>query len=292
LEKTAGVARQRRLPAWSRRPFWRLAPKAWLQPPTIADRPVIYLLDYTAVWHDPSIALAFGRLVEQQGLTVHVPPAQWQAGMAAVSLGDLEAARKIALHNVRLLAEFARAGCPIVATEPAAVVCLKHEYPRLLDLPEARTVAEATVDAGAFLLRLRSQGRWRSTMQPVRERLAYHTPCHTRFLYESAPWYELCSWIPEVASTKIEAGCSGMAGTFGLTRQNFAQSLRLGDRLGQELRQSPGGWAVAECSSCRWQMEQLAPHPAIHPVKVLAWSTGALEPPRSPSRRRSRLLLD
>ena len=58
--------------------------------------------------------------------------------MAMLSAGDIEAARKTAEHNIRILSELAREGHPIVCTEPAAALCLKQEYPLIIDHPDVR----------------------------------------------------------------------------------------------------------------------------------------------------------
>ena len=52
--------------------------------------------------------------------------------MARITAGDMpgRAKDRLARRNVRLLAEAVRQGYTVLATEPAAVLCLKHEYPQ------------------------------------------------------------------------------------------------------------------------------------------------------------------
>jgi Fe-S oxidoreductase/FAD/FMN-containing dehydrogenase len=295
LEKLVGLSRRRLLPAWARQSFWSLAEPRWLSPPALQDeRPVILFLDHHGTWHEPQIPLLLIRLLEQQGLTVHVPPQQLPSGMAAFSAGDIDTARSLAEHHLKLFAEFARVGCPIVSCEPAAIVCLKHEYPRLVDWPEARMVADVAVEAGAFVQRLRSSGRWKSTLQSAPVAIHYHTPCHTRFLYEQSPWWEICTWIPELQAVQLEAGCSGMAGAYGLTAKNFPRSMEIGQRLGQALQSRTASWSASECSSCRLQMQQLSATPSLHPIQLLAWSSRVGPPPRTlqPPPGQRRLMTD
>ncbi len=73
--------------------------------------------------------------------------------------GDLRGARKIARKNVRLLADAVRQGYTVIATEPAAVLCLKHEYPNLLDDEDAHLVAEHSYEACEFLWGLHQEDR-------------------------------------------------------------------------------------------------------------------------------------
>src|SRR5262249_41537659 len=143
LERLTGIARERRLPPIAHSPFLQSAPKHWLEDPLkrTGGKPVIFFVDHVANAHDPQLALAFGRILEHHGVSFYVPPNQLPAGMAAFSAGDLETARIDARRNVQILSEYAREGCPIVCTEPSAAVCLKYDYPLLLDHPDVDLVA-------------------------------------------------------------------------------------------------------------------------------------------------------
>jgi FAD/FMN-containing dehydrogenase/Fe-S oxidoreductase len=278
LERTMGVAAERRLPLLARRPFLRTARREWTAPPVEirGGQPVVYFVDHFANFHDPELATAFARVLEHNGQTVHVPPRQLSSGMALISMGDLDAARLIALNNIRVLAEFAREGCPIVCTEPAAAVCLKHEYPRLVDHPDVHVVAEQVVEAGAFLSGLRRHGQLRTDFGELPLVATYHTPCHLKSLGSATPLVELCSMIPMFAARRLDNGCSGLAGTFGLTREHFHESLEIGRDLIERMRADDHQLGLTECSSCRLQMEQRSPTPTLHPIKILALAFGLM----------------
>lgn len=278
LEKLFGVSRHRKLPPFARRTFLESAPAAWLSPPaSLRDPvPVIYFVDHFANSHDPELAFAFARIVEHQGKRIHVPPTQVRSGMALISTGDLEIARSLATQNVRVLVEFAREGCPIVCTEPAAAVCLKFEYPRLLDHPDAQLVADHVIEAGDYLSRLQASHELKMEFQDLPLTAAYHTPCHLRVLGRHTPLVDLCQLIPKLKATSIERGCSGLAGTFGLTRENFEESLAIGQELMTHMRSDQIDFGITECSSCKIQMEQQSTTPTLHPLKVLALAYGLM----------------
>ncbi len=291
LERVTGIARQRRLPPLARSPFLKSGPKRWFDPARLEDngKPVIYFVDHVANAHDPQLAVAFGRILEHHGLSVYVPRNQGPAGMAAFSCGDLETARHHAEQNLQVLSEFARDGCRIVCTEPSAAVCLKFDYPLLSDHPDALLVAGQVQEAGAFLKELHGQGRLKADFEPVKAKTAYHTPCHIKTLHRESPLAEICGWIPGVEVHRIEAGCSGMAGVFGLQRKNFETAQAIGAGLISRLRDTPWDFGLTECSSCKWQMEQAVDMPTLHPLKLLAWAYGILpevkETLRPPPRR-------
>ena len=169
LERVVGVSRQRKLPPFARQTFLKTAPREWLAPPESLRNPVpvIYFVDHFANSHDPELGLALGRILMHNGRKLHVPPGQVRSGMGLISTGDLEPARRLARQNLRVLAEFAREGCPIVCTEPAAVVCLKQEYPRLIDHPDVQLVADQVIEAGAYLEGLHQQNQLRTDFAPL-----------------------------------------------------------------------------------------------------------------------------
>jgi len=179
------------------------------------------------------------------------------------------------------LSEFARDGCRIVCTEPSAAVCLKTDYPLLLNHPDVPQIAAQVTDAGTFLKELHATGKLRTDFQPISVRAAYHTPCHIRTLSEESALAEICSWIPGVEIHRIEEGCSGMAGAYGLQRKNFQRSLEIGRNLLDRLNRDTWDLGLTECSSCKWQMEQEQNTPTLHPLKLLALAYGLLPEARN-----------
>jgi Fe-S oxidoreductase len=196
--------------------------------------------------------------------------------MALISAGDLEPARDVALRNIRALAELAREGYPIVCTEPTSAVALKQEYPLLVDHPDVDVVAERVIEAGAFLEQLHLQGKLRTDFTPLNLIAGYHTPCHLRALGAGTPLLRLLTLIPGLQLRMIEKGCSGMAGAYGLTNENFATSIRLGWGLISRMREGDLDIGLTECCSCKIQMEQGTETPTLHPLKLLALSYGLM----------------
>lgn len=299
MEQTMGISRQRRLPRFARRPFLKsLRSKEMSAVPGTERIRVVYFVDHFVNYHDPELGTAFVRILEHHGIPVIVPREQVASGMAMISAGDMDAARDVAETNVRVLAEYARDGCLIVCTEPTAAVCLKHEYPRLLDHPDVEIIADQVREAGAFLHSLHQRGELETEFEAALRsgeqagfHFAYHTPCHLRYLSPMRPFLELVRLIPGLDVHTIETGCSGMAGAFGLTARNFEQSMAIGAPLMDALQQSALDAGLTECSSCRMQMEQQSTLPTLHPLKLLAWAYG-LTPDIEPkmARQRGRLI--
>ena len=278
IEKVFGIARGRKLPPFAGNQLMRWAARRGYTRPSRSGGPrVLVFLDTFARRHDPLLTKALVRVLEHNGIGVWIDPRQVASGMPLVSEGDLVAARRLARRNVRFLAEAVRQGYRIISTEPAAVTCLTHDYPLLLDDDEATRVAEATTDATTYLWELHREGRLRLDLHPVSARLLYHTPCHVRARSGTSPSEHLLRLIPGLLVDAGDRGCSGMAGTFGLAREHYRTSLRAGYRLATAMREARVAAGVTECSACRLQMEQGTTKPTVHPVKLLAMSYGCLD---------------
>jgi Fe-S oxidoreductase len=278
LEKLTGIAQGRKLPRLARRSYLQQSSLRRLHhPPRTSGEKVAYFVDTFANHFDTQLAEALVAVLRHNGIAVYVPKDQLHAAMPMIAAGALEPARAIAAHNVSLLAEHVRQGYTIVATEPAAALALTHEYPILLDDdPDALTVAQHTEEACHYLWQLHQRGRLKLSFQPQRLSLGYHLPCHLRALGVGAPGENLLRLVPGIRVNRLERGCSGMAGLWGVKHANYRASLRAGLELINAVRDGAFQIGATECSTCRMQMEQSSPKPTIHPVKLLAQAYGLM----------------
>ena len=273
-----GVAQGRKLPRFARRSFLQnAAMRRFSQPAKRQAEKVAYFVDTYANHFDTQLAEAMVAVLRHNGVGVYVPTDQQEAAMPMISQGALEPARLIAQRNVALLAEAVRQGYKVIATEPSAVLALTHEYPLILDEDEdAVLVAQNTFDACHYLWQLHQGGKLKLGFQPQRISVGYHVPCHLRALEVGAPAENLLRLVPGLRVHRVEQGCSGIAGLYGLKRENYRASLRAGVRLINAIRTGPFQVGMTECSTCKIQMEQGTTKPTIHPVKLLALAYGLM----------------
>jgi Fe-S oxidoreductase len=277
MEKFFGLAKSRRLPRFAFRNFLSLARRrGWSRKPP-ADHPrVAYFADIFATYNDPQIGEAVVAVLRHQGIEVYVPPGQRGCGSAALAYGDVDSAREIALRNLRVLAELAREGFTIVCSEPTAAVMLRQDYLDLVGDPDARLVAEHTVELTAYLADLHHQGRLRTDFQPLALTVGHHVPCHLKALGQAPAGPQLLSLIPDMRVQAIDVSCSGMAGTFGLKAKNQELSLAAGRPMLAELEQPQVSFGATECSACRMQMEHGSRKRTLHPAQYLALAYGLM----------------
>lgn len=277
LEKITGLAQGRKLPRFARRSFMRWAQRRRLNRPSRrSGRKVLFFVDTFVNYHDPQLGQALVRILEHHGIPVYVPSEQMQSAMAMISSGAVIPARRIAKQNVAILAEAVRQGYTIVCTEPSTALCLSHEYPAVLNDDDTRLVAQNTIEACTYLWQLHQSGLLQLDLKPVKATLMYHQPCHVKALGHGSAGENLLRLVPGLVVQAIERGCSGMAGMFGLQRENYRDSLRAGWPLISALREGHHQAGTTECSACKIQMEQGSPKPTIHPLKILALAYGLM----------------
>lgn len=278
MEYLLGIAQGRKLPQFARRKFIRWATLRRLhRHSAAAGEKVLYFVDTYANQFDPELAKSLVAVLRHNGITTYVPTDQRHSAMAMIVQGALDPARRVAEHNVALLADAVRRGYTIVATEPSAALALTHEYPNILDNDDdALLVAKHTRESCHYLWQLHQRGQLRLDFQPLQVSVGYHVPCHVKALEVGTPAANLMQLIPELRLNRVEKGCSGMAGTFGLKRENYRSSLRAGFDLIHAIRDGNFQVGVTECSACKMQMEQGTSKPTIHPMKLIAMAYGLM----------------
>ncbi|MDX1438439.1 MAG: FAD-binding and (Fe-S)-binding domain-containing protein [Rubricoccaceae bacterium] len=262
-----GISADRTLPPFTRHPFVREDAKAEIGNPTST---VVLYADTFARFHDPAIPRAAISVMEAIGSDVVVPPYRC-CGRTYLSGGFVDEAHRLAQKIVETYAQFAEAELPIVGLEPSCILTLRDELPRLLpDDPRARAIARHVVTFEEWAARY--AGRLHEVIGDANDReVLVHGHCHQKALSSMDPTWA----VLEAAGFSVrftEAGCCGMAGSFGYETEHFEVSKAIAeDRLLPAIREvSDETILVAAGTSCRHQISDLAGRRAVHPVEVLA----------------------
>ncbi len=174
-----------------------------------------------------------------------------------------------ARFNVERLYPWAAEGNPIVACEPSCILTIKDDYPALLEgalRQKARVVAERCV---TFEEHLEKAG---ITYRPGPKRVLFQGHCHQCSLVGTGAALRLLGRIPGSEVTDLDAGCCGMAGSFGYEAEHYEISRLVGEqRLFPALRQAEATTViVAPGFSCRLQIRHFTGRQALHPATLLA----------------------
>jgi Fe-S oxidoreductase len=239
----------------------------------LAQRALLFPDTFTN-YYLPDIGLAAVRLLNRAGCSVSLGPKELRCcGRPFISNGLLTEAVAHARANVAQLYPWAADGGPIIACEPSCILTLKDDYPALLR-GEARRQAEVVAAAcRTFEDLLDALLVWHPC--PFRTgptRLLLQGHCHERSLVGLAPALRLLERIPGANVVDIDAGCCGMAGSFGYETEHYEISRLVGEqRLFPSVRQAgPQEVLVASGFSCRLQIEHFCGRLAFHPAALLA----------------------
>ena len=101
--------------------------------------------------------------------------------------------------------------------------------------------------------------------------ITLHAHCHQRSMGLAPAARALLSRIPGAVVTDLDAGCCGMAGSFGYTRAHYDVSRAIGELklLPAARALPPDGVLAAAGTSCRHQVAHFAGVRAEHPAILL-----------------------
>ncbi|MFI6575044.1 FAD-binding and (Fe-S)-binding domain-containing protein [Nocardiopsis sp. NPDC050513] len=269
-QSVVGIDRRRPLPQFRRRNLVR-----WFRrhtPATSAGSAgeVIFLADSFTSFTEPHIGAAAIELLEHAGYRVRMEP-DLCCGRSKISKGLLDSAKKDASRLVARLADDAARGTAIVGCEPSCVTTLMDEHPQLLRDERASVVGGRAALVEDLLADALDDGRLRvrEDAEPVGD-LLFHGHCHQKAVTGTASTVRLLRHLPGVDLTELDAGCCGMAGSFGFETEHYDLSLKIGgQRLFPAIEAAPEAAVCATGVSCRQQIAQGTGRTARHPVELL-----------------------
>jgi Fe-S oxidoreductase len=195
-------------------------------------------------------------------------------GRAAISKGMLDdAARQAQAMTARLVA-LARQGVTIVGVEPSCILTLTEEHLALQpDSDDAKLVATRVRLVDDLVLEAIDAGHLRldPASASAGRRILFHGHCHQKALVGTAATVKMLSRIPGATVVEVDAGCCGMAGSFGFEAEHYDLSMQIGGmRLFPAVNAEDRGTLVAATGvSCRQQIAHGTGREARHPVELI-----------------------
>ena len=304
MEKTIGISARRSLPHYANERFDKWFSKrcrasaaadatnkegrspdrlGGYKPPLLGNRGRIILWDDTFVrYHEPHIGIAAVKVLEALGFEVALVRHRHCCGRPAFSQGHLDAAAKLAKHNIGLLSSRGAPGghaLPIIFLEPSCWSMFVEDY-RELKIENADYVAERCFLFEKFVadllatepeaLRFKDESRGRGIL--------IHPHCHAKSILNPAFMATLAERLPGRKATVSDTACCGMAGAFGALAEKYDLSLQVAQRLLDQIDNQPrtlsGSAAdrevIASGTSCRHQISDLTERHPKHMAELLA----------------------
>ena len=247
---------------------------------------IIFLSDPYSKYVEPEVEQAAFDVLNALGFDVLVLPVV-SAGAAFLSKGFLNEARN---HAEKVLNAIQKIdpdfSMPVVGIEPPEIYSLKNDYLDLLSERFGEVVRRVknTWLMDEFLIRSDAFRKRRAATltQDVKQKIKLQPHCHQRAEGPSVDGYpngvdatiqilRACGYDVEL----IDAGCCGMAGTFGYEAEHYQLSQQVGElKLFPLIRQSQienrKSSIVSTGAACRMQIEQGTGVEAIHPIMLIA----------------------
>ncbi len=303
-EQMLGIDRRRMLPLWTRetfaRQFARRGPtligsaspsfKGGASPTSngsaslSGERSVVLFNDTFTNYMHPEIGLAAATVLDAAGIAARLVP-HGCCGRPLISKGLLEDARRTAAATSRALHDAATRGEPIVFLEPSCLSAVRDDVPSLLRgeaQRQAQEVAQSCLLFEDFIEREWQRGAISLPLAKGPAEILLHGHCHQKAMGLLPSARALLSRIPSCTVVDLDAGCCGMAGSFGYTREHYDISRQIGERrlLPAARAMKEGHVLVAAGTSCREQVAHFTGASAIHPAMLLQSLLGTLDSQR------------
>jgi FAD/FMN-containing dehydrogenase/Fe-S oxidoreductase len=261
-EAAFGIDRRRRLPRLSRRTL-----AAHVRNRSAQNATVLLFNDTFTNYYDPEIGVAAWEVLEAAGLKVALAPNQC-CGRPMISKGLLREAANQARRNTEALYDAANTGKKLVFCEPSCLSAMREDAPSLLRGEEQRratAVAEACMGFEEMAASLPLQ--WKAGPAKI----LLHGHCHQKAMGLLPLSATLLAKIPGATVIDADAGCCGMAGSFGYSKDHYDVSRAIGERkLFPQVRSADtSAIVVAAGTSCRHQIADFTGAKAIHPAVLL-----------------------
>jgi FAD/FMN-containing dehydrogenase/Fe-S oxidoreductase len=261
-----GIDARRKLPEFRRDTFLRWAARRTQRHPS-GRSPVTLFADTFTNHYEPEIGIAAVELLERAG----VSPSIRRPGCCArplISKGLLADARATLEETIRALYPLAQRGEKILFLEPSCLSSIKEDAAGLLRGEAQRQAREV---AQAALLFEEYAATLDLPLKPGPQRILLHGHCHQKSMGLLEATKKLLARVPGAAVVDLDAGCCGMAGSFGYTADHYDVSVAIASRklLPAVRAMQPGDVLVAPGTSCRHQVADLAQARAEHPAVFL-----------------------
>ncbi len=225
--------------------------------------PVVLWPDTFANFLVPDTLKAAVEVLEAAGCRVTVPAPTLCCGRALYAEGMLDRAAKLLSATMDALGD---GETPIVGVEPACIAAFRDELIALFpDDPRARSLSRRAVLLSEYLV----QRDYRPP--PLHRKAVVHAHCNHHAVIGVGAEKEMLSRLG-LDYEFLDAGCCGMAGSFGFEAKKYDLSLKIaGQQLLPAVRGAdPDTLIITDGFSCREQIRQLTDRRPLHIAEVLA----------------------
>jgi len=231
MDKVLGVHKDRVLPEYDGAKFRATARPDATFPvrdgKTTPGKVALYSTCYVN-YNEPGIGHDLLKVLAHNAIPAMVVAREACCGMPKLELGDLDAVAKLKEINIPPLAALAREGYAILTAIPSCTLMFKQELPLMFpDDAEVKAVQAAIFDPFEYFVMRSKDGLLKTDFRRQLGKVSYHIPCHSRVQNVGQKTREMLAMVPGTELTTVER-CSGHDGTWGVKREFFEQSMKIG----------------------------------------------------------------
>jgi len=198
-------------------------------------------------------------------------------GMPKLELGDLESVARNKEINIPVLAKFARDGYAILTPVPSCTLMFKQELPLMFPGDaDVAAVAEAMFDPFEYMMLRHKDGLLKTDFKKPLGKVSYHIPCHLRVQNIGQRTRALLEMVPDTKVTTVER-CSGHDGTWGVKREYFDQSMKIGGPVFRQMAEPAPDYVSSDCAIAARHIRQGMKQPMTrkeHPISLIRIAYG------------------
>ncbi len=280
MESVLGIAQERRLPPYDSAKFRSTAKPAQSFP--VRDgagtpgKVAVFSTCYVN-YNEPGIGHDLLRVLEHNEIPATTLQSEVCCGMPKLELGDLEAVERLMQANIPVLAKLAAQGYALMSPVPSCTLMFKQELPLLFpDNPEVKAVGKAFFDPFEYLSLRHRDGLLKTEFSQPLGKVSYHVPCHLRVQNMGLRTQEVLKLVPGTELSTVER-CSGHDGTWGVKREYFADSMKIGKPVFKQMATPKPDHISSDCPIAGIHIHQGmgegAPE-AEHPITLLRAAYG------------------
>ncbi|MBR6886423.1 MAG: anaerobic glycerol-3-phosphate dehydrogenase subunit C [Bacteroidales bacterium] len=217
----------------------------------------------------PQLGKDLVKVLNALGVGVQLLDGEKCCGIAMITNGMSESARKNANHNVAVLEKAVESGLSVVTTSSTCTLTIREEYPELLGVDNSK-VKDSLLLATRYIFEKIEKGAQLKFRPDFHMKIAYHTPCHMEKLGWGVFSEKILRMIPGVEFTLLDSNCCGIAGTYGFKKENYLTSQAIGAPLFDQIKSVNPDAVACDCETCKWQIEMSTGYKVLNPISILA----------------------
>ena len=269
--KLAGLSCKAPYPSYANKSFYDLFDK-YKQP--IFKKKVLFYPGCYVNYNEPQVGIDLIKVYNKNNIQVIVDKRFVCCGSPMISAGYLEKVEQNALHNIKILLDYALQGIDIITTCTTCGLILKQEYLELFKIDSIKEYNVHMYDSIEYLKNLHEKGELDTSFKAVDSSYIYHTPCHLKVQGFGRPSLDILKLVPNLSVEDADASCCGLSGIYGYKSNTEEIAREVGSELKNKIIESKAKMGVCECNICRLQMQNGTGKSAEHPLSVLAKAYG------------------